>query len=186
MGTILSFDKLVAGIQKRASVKNADSTVPEKDERESSTSIPKDPDGATKKTVGLENDTNADTTKSFTVTPAKTVVGEEKPASALAQQAQKVAAGILLAPAGRGLPVPRNGMRQFRCLEHPGSGAELRGRTVLLADMVVRPGLARRPGGKRRRGRALCLLPPAAPAPAYAGTGGGRTEGPRPHCQGPP
>ena len=94
MGTILSFDKLVAGIQKRASVKNADSTVPEKDERESSTSIPKDPDGATKKTVGLENDTNADTTKSFTVTPAKTVVGEEKPASALAQQAQKVAAGI--------------------------------------------------------------------------------------------
>ena len=32
--------------------------------------------------------------------------------------------------------------------------------------MVVPPWLARRPGGKRRRGRALCLLPPAAPAPA--------------------
>jgi hypothetical protein len=112
MKNVRTFADLTATLNKRASAiksgaetngqpagqqKNAagEDVVPEKDPTdEGTTAIPKDPDGATKKTVGLENKTNAEVTSSFTVPPSKTVEGEEKPATELAKKAQGVAAGI--------------------------------------------------------------------------------------------
>ncbi len=82
--------------QKKAGEETGQSPeVPERDDRSKGTvAIPKDPDGATMKTVGLENKTNAEVTAPFSIPPDKTVTGEEKPASDLAKKAQAIAQGV--------------------------------------------------------------------------------------------
>jgi hypothetical protein len=108
MKTVRTFADLTATLSKRASVikvgaetngqrKNAagEDVVSESDPADKgTTAIPKDADGATKKTVGLENKTNDEVTSSFALSAKKTVEGEEKPATELAKKAQGIAQGV--------------------------------------------------------------------------------------------
>jgi hypothetical protein len=88
----------VNGSQKKAGEESGQTeAVPERDDRAKGTvAIPKDPDAAPAKAVGLERQTNAEVTAPFALSPDKTVTGEEKPATAasLSKKAQDIASSI--------------------------------------------------------------------------------------------
>jgi hypothetical protein len=98
---IATFEQITSKLQQRAAAKSASAkqaagdTPSEKDPAEKGTvAIPKDPNASTATMNLPANGTNTEVTPVTTVTPAKTISGEEKAATNLQAKAQKVAGVI--------------------------------------------------------------------------------------------